>query len=357
MRISDILKKGKEPPQTDDHKAAAAQCAAATDKPESHSAPSAVHNQPDVQVVRISDMIVDSVLSEPDTVKLYEESLSLAGEVIREDSDYRSIDAVKLADTVARISQQITLGNELLLLLAFTRNSVPTNYLLCHSLNVCIYALRIGLGLNYDKKQLLELGVSAFLHDIGMAKYLYLASQPRKLSDEEFTQIKKHPSLGAEAVAYLKDFGKDAAMACSQHHERLDGSGYPAGLKGDVVSDYSKIVSIVDVYEAMTHKRAYRQRFLSLETVQVILDAKNKFDQRLIKLLIDWVGIFPVGSMVKISSRETAQVIKINLGVPLRPVVRITQDAEGRKPPSEKIFDLSSHPTVYVKGEERLADI
>ena len=156
-------------------------------------------------------MIVDSVLSEPDTVKLYEESLSLAGEVIREDSDYRSIDAVKLADTVARISQQITLGNELLLLLAFTRNSVPTNYLLCHSLNVCVYALRIGLGLNYEKKQLLELGVSAFFHDIGMAKYLYLANQPRRLSDEEFTQIKNHPSLGAEAVAYLKDFGKDAA--------------------------------------------------------------------------------------------------------------------------------------------------
>ena len=162
MRISDILKKGKEPSQADDHKAAAAQCAAAIDKPESRSAPSAVHNQPDIPVVRISDMIADNVLSEPDTVKLYEESLSLAGEVIREDSDYRSIDAVKLADTVARISQQITLGNELLLLLAFTRNSVPTNYLLCHSLNVCVYTLRIGLGLNYENKQLLELGVSAF---------------------------------------------------------------------------------------------------------------------------------------------------------------------------------------------------
>lgn len=356
MRISDILKKGKEPPQADDHKAVAAQRAAAADKPESPCAPLFVHNQPAVQAVRIFDMIADNILSESDTVKLYEDALSLAGEIIREDVDYRGIDADKLSGAIENISRQISLGNELLLLLAFTRNSVQTNYLLCHSLNVCIYALRIGLGLNYDKKQLLELGVSAFLHDIGMAKYLYLASQPRKLSDEEFTRIKKHPSLGAEAVAYLKDFGKTAAMACSQHHERLDGSGYPAGLKADTLNDYSKIVSITDVYEAMTHKRSYRQRFLSLETVQVILDAKNKFDQRLIKLLIDWVGIFPVGSMVKISSRETAQVIKINLGVPLRPVVRITQDAEGRKPPSEKIFDLSAHPTVYVKGEERLVD-
>lgn len=351
MRISDILKKDKESSQADDHKVVVT-----ADNPESRCAPSFVHNQPVVQAVRIFDMIADNIFSEPDTVKLYEYMLSLAGEIIREDVDYRAIDMDKLSGAIENISRQLSLGNELLLSLAFIRNSIQTNYLLCHSLNVCIYALRIGLGLNYDNKQLLELGVAAFLHDIGMAKYLNLANQPRRLSDDEFAQIKNHTSLGAEAVAYLKDFGKVAADACRQHHERADGSGYPGGLKSEALSDYSKIVSIADVYEAMTHKRAYRQRFLSLETIQVILDAKNKFDQRLIKLLIDRVGIFPVGSMVKISSRETAQVIKINLGIPLRPVVRITQDAEGRKPPSEKIFDLSAHPTVYVKGEERTAD-
>ncbi len=335
----------------DDHKAAAI-----ADKLVVLSGPSIVNNQPDVQAVRIFDMIADNILSEPDTVKLYEDALSLAGEVIREDVDYRGIDADKLSAAIESISRQISLGNELLLMLAFTRDSLQTNYLLCHSLNVCIYALRIGLGLNYENKQLLELGVAAFLHDLGMAKYLDLANQPRRLSDEEFKCVKDHPLLGAQALAYLKDFGKSAADASRQHHERADGSGYPGGLKAEALSDYAKIVAIADVYEAMTHKRAYRQRFLSLETVQVILDAKNKFDQRLIKLLIDRVGIFPVGSMVKISSRETARVIKINPGIPLRPVVRITQDAEGRRPPSEKIFDLSAHPTVYVKGEERAVD-
>ncbi|HLD40587.1 MAG TPA: HD domain-containing phosphohydrolase [Candidatus Omnitrophota bacterium] len=351
MRISDILKKSNQPREEKSAQGIP------RDIPLKEESP---RGAPDKEteaffVSRISS-VMDRVVSEEETVRLYDEALSLVGQVIREDADYRGIEALKLADTVARISQQIAFGNELLLLLAFTRNSIQTNYLLCHSLNVCIYALRIGLGLNYEKKQLLELGVSAFLHDLGMAKYLDLANQPRRLSDEEFKQIKNHPALGAQALADLKDFGKSAAEVCRQHHERCDGSGYPGGLKGEALSDYAKIVGIADVYEAMTHKRAYRQKFLSLETVQVILDAKDRFDGRLIKLLIDRVGIFPVGSLVKISSRETAQVIKINIGVPLRPVVRIVRDAEGRKPPSEKIFDLSAHPTVYVKGEERLVD-
>ena len=127
-------------------------------------------------------------------------------------------------------------------------------------------------------------------------------------------------------------------------------------LKAESFSRYAKLISVVDFYEAMTHRGIYGSRHSSLEAVQEILNNKEKFEQGIIKVLIDRIGIFPVGSLIKLSTRETAQVIRLNRGKPLRPVIKILFDTQGKKLQGEKILDLSQHPTIYIKEEEKTAE-
>lgn len=303
--------------------------------------------------IRISPLIAKR-LSNEDAVKLYEEASSLIKGIFKEEFEPKSIDNTTIISLVERIISQLQLGNEYLLNLAFINDSTNSDYLYCHSLNVCIYSIEIGLGLGYEKAKLVELGVCALLHDIGMIKYRSLAHQPRKLTLQEYNEIKNHPLIGSQLLANISGMSKAVVVAVFQHHERMDGSGYSSGLIGDSISEYAKILSVVNVYESMTHLRIYHSRNSSLETVQEFLNNKNKFEYKIVKVLIERIGIFPVGCFIRLNNKEVAQVIKLNSGVPLRPVIRIVLDPNGKQVQENKIVDLTTQPTVYIKSEEKI---
>ncbi|MCK4784160.1 MAG: HD domain-containing protein, partial [Desulfobacteraceae bacterium] len=260
-----------------------------------------------------------------------------------------SIDAKRITIQAETIIEQLRLGNEKLPELALTQESKDENYLYCHSVNVCIYSIVMGLGLGYDKLKLTELGISALLHDIGMTEYLHLANHSRKLTSGEFKEIKKHPLKGTEILESVKNLKKAALYAVHQGHERENGTGYPRGLKKDSINEYAGIISIVDTFEAMTHPRAHRNEFLPIEALQKILNDKKAFKRKLIKMLIERIGIFPIGSFVELNTREVCRVIKLNHEVPLRPVVKIIYDAAGEEPEQAKIIDLTAQPNVFIK--------
>ena len=309
--------------------------------------------------VRISPLIIKKsrLVSDEETEKIYDQALFLMQEILRKNIDYKSIDVKRITAQVEKIVDQLNLGNEELLKLAFIKDFRNENYLSYHSINVCIWSIEVGMGLAYDKSRLIELGICALLHDAGMPEYLDLTNQPRKLTAGEYDEVKNHPVKGSEILEKIKNLGKIALYVAHQEHERVDGSGYPQGLKEESITEYARIIGLVDTYEAMTHPRSYRGEFLPLETMQEILTKKDTFGYKLIKVLIEKVGIFPVGSYVELSTKETAQVIKLNHTASLRPVVKIIYEADSQAPKETRIVDLTDSSTVYIKKGLRKSEL
>lgn len=309
--------------------------------------------------VRISPVVMKGtkVVSSEESLKLYEALMSLMKEILKEDINHESIDVKQITALIEKIIEQLSLNNEKLLELALIKDSKDVNYIFCHSINVCIYSIAIGLGLGYEKSKLTELGISALLHDAGMSCYLPVVNRSTKLTTREYNEIKNHSINGSAFLEKIKNLNRIASYVAHQHHERIDSSGYPRGLKGESINEYAKIVGIVDVFEAMLHQRLYRNEFLPLEALREILANKNSFQYRLIKILIEKIGIFPIGSLVELNTKEIAQVVKLNYAVPLRPVVKIISGVDGEEPKETKTLDLTTQPTICIKKGLRKSEL
>ncbi len=219
-----------------------------------------------------------------------------------------------------------------------------------HVVNVSIIVLELGRGLGYEKQKLIELGVAGFMHDIGIIRFLELVNKSGKLSAEELRKIKEHPLNGLEILNKIGgEFIPGLAEVISQEHERLDGSGYPKSLKDDEISESAQIVGLADVYEAMTHFRPYRLRFSPSKTMNTILNEKNAFRSKVLKVLLERIGIFPIGTMVRLNTKEIGMVFKANQGFPLRPMVIVLFDEAGNKLVGPKQIDLSANLLICIE--------
>lgn len=170
----------------------------------------------------------------------------------------------------------------------------------------------------------------------------------RKLSKREYGKVKKHPTYGYKI---LKQAGIDESIAqiVLQHHERIDGRGYPEKLRGRQINLESQIVGLADAYEALTHDRPYRGKFPSNEAMQTMLKLKDVgFDNHLIKALLASIAFYPIGSGVQLSNGESGRVIGINKKNPLSPVVEITLDARGNRLTQPRTVDLSQETSITV---------
>ena len=299
-----------------------------------------------------NNSIIEERVSLKISAKLYEEALDLAKNIFREDLIPASIDVRKITIELEKLIGALEQDTQDLLTLAYIRDSYSTdkNYLTAHSLNTCIYSLILGISLGYDKNQLLELGLASFLHDLGLVKHSTLINKPDQITKEERNIIKNHPLEGMDVITKLSwHLPKAVVEALVQHHERIDGTGYPKGLHRDTINQYAKIISLVDVYEAMTHCRSFREEHVPFDTIKHILENKASFEYKLMKLLIERIGIFPVGSLVELSNKEIGEVIRANPQTPIRPVIRIIYDSDGNVPKTNETVDLSKDQNISIK--------
>ncbi|MBP7056396.1 MAG: HD domain-containing protein [Candidatus Omnitrophica bacterium] len=223
------------------------------------------------------------------------------------------------------------------------------DYLYRHSVNVYFLSLGVGVEFGVDRDRLIDLGTGAFLHDIGLAG-IDDRMKAAKLEKEEHDNIQKHPNLGVDImVRSTKEINEKVLKIIKQAHERADGSGYPEGLVADDISILAQIVGLVDVYEALTHRRPYRPRYTPLEALDIILKNKKLFGPKIIKSLINSVGVYPVGTPVLLSSKETGVVTVNHPDLLFRPVVSIVSDPYGDELTEPKDVDLTSHPILYIE--------
>lgn len=164
------------------------------------------------------------------------------------------------------------------------------HYTFMHSVNVCILSLTFGLALNLKENQLEELGMGALLHDIGKT---FISSRtlnyPGKYSEEQMIEMQAHAKRGYEYAARYPSISRKSKLIILQHHEKIDGSGYPFGLKGDKISYYARLVSILDIYDSLTSNRVYKRALSHEEALEIILEEKEsgKLDKELVERFIE----------------------------------------------------------------------
>lgn len=227
---------------------------------------------------------------------------------------------------------------------------IENDYLISHSANALHYALKIGSGLKYSREELLELGLSALFYDVGMFKIPdAITRKEGKLTDSEADIIRTHTEMGRQLLAVFGDRFPLLSRVAYEHHERENGEGYPRNLKGDEICDFAKIIGIVDTYEAMTHNRPHRRAFLKHSSVKELISSKTRlFSPRIIRVYLEEIGLFPVGSYVKLNNNSVAEVIEINVSHPMKPLIKLLYDSHGNKAPDGEVINLSEHPIFYV---------
>jgi HD-GYP domain-containing protein (c-di-GMP phosphodiesterase class II) len=224
------------------------------------------------------------------------------------------------------------------------------NFVINHSVNVAIFALKMGANLGFSQDQQVQIGMAGLLHDVGTALIPdRIINKKERLSDQEFKILKERPKY---SYKILRAFGEEYAYLAEcavQVYERIDGSGYPQGLKGDEIHDFAQIIGLVDMYEALIHSRPQREKLLHFSAVkEIIQTSKNSFQRKHLKDLLSIFSIFPIYSYVRLNSDAIGKVIETYPGQPMRPKLQIVFDSQKRRVLTERIINLPEHPLLYI---------
>ena len=199
--------------------------------------------------------------------------------------------------------------------------------------NVSILTMGQARALGIDGRLLREFGLSALMHDIGKVRTpKEILNKPDKLTDDEFVIMRRHVVDGAEILRRTPEMPILAPVVAFEHHLRMDGTGYPFGAKRATLNLATMLCSISDVYDAMRSQRAYQQAHPSDRILAVLRRSDGaQFEQNLVRRFVQLLGIYPPGSLVRLSSGEIAVVIRVHAPDPYRPRVRVVIGADGTK--------------------------
>ncbi len=286
--------------------------------------------------------------------RIYEDAIVDLREVMEDVVEAKKVMGRRVFSIAEKIIQYLHLDKDTLVsfINIFGHLGETDDYLYSHSLNVAILTGGIGMALEYSGQQLLNLCVSSLLHDLGLLKVPEkIIKKPGKLTRDEFEQVKKHCAYGLELLANISDIHESIPEVVYQHHERINGTGYPEGKKGPEISEAAKIIAMIEVYEAMTHPRPYRgEKIIPYDGVrEVVQEAKRSFEPRLVKKFLRFITPYPLGSFVLLNNNEIGRIVQTYEDRPLRPVVEIFFDSEGKPPEEPKRVDLAKSPVLHIE--------
>ncbi len=233
-------------------------------------------------------------------------------------------------------------------LLCLTKIREKDDYLLEHSLNVAILLANFGKYLGMSEEEVQDLSYAGFLHDLGKIKIPdEILHKPGRLTESEMEVMKGHVKHG---VDYLETMNIAAPLvqAISEHHERLDGLGYPAGKQGDAISKAGRMLAIADMYDALTADRVYKPGMSSQKAFSILMsDAPFRLDKALVQQFIMCLGVYPVGSLVLLSNERLAMVLE-QKDSPLTPLVKVFYSVRNSHYLTPRDIDLSVDKTVSI---------
>lgn len=272
--------------------------------------------------------------------KVYQENLARSREIVESVETLKKVESKKVNTAVESILQSLLKDQSAF----FNLNRIKgyDDYTFRHCIDVCMLSLIQGQALNFPQDKLLELGVSAFLHDLGKIFVpKQILNKPARLTLAEEAVIRKHPIEGAKVLQQTKGITPLSAVVAFEHHIYYNlQTGYPKLKQKRRLSLFTMIVSIADVYDALTTLRPYRQPFLPYQALDIISKSSGtQFEPLLVNNFMHLLGPYPIGSFVRLNTNELGFVWKLNIGKP--PWVRIIFDSDGNRIENFPLIDLS----------------
>jgi HD-GYP domain-containing protein (c-di-GMP phosphodiesterase class II) len=308
---------------------------------------------------RTDDIVIPELLSEETRLKAITEIRAsfrkvMDNSVKRKSAGYLHLGKV-FGDVMTMIIDDLSSHKDAMIML--TNMSVMDDYLFQHSLNVCIYSTMLGMAHGYNREELMTLGLGSLLHDIGKTQIPYdLLRKNAKLTEDEFSCMKKHTEYGFQLLKDEPNIPLISAHCAFQHHERMNGSGYPRGIGGTEIHDYARWIGLADSYDAMTTHRVYRKAMLPHQAMEIIYTGtETLYEKNKIEVFRDKIAIYPLGVTVTLSTGEVGTVVGLNAIVPQRPIVRIFHCPDGQEVAVPYDVDLSKQLSLMITAVNGIA--
>ena len=267
----------------------------------------------------------------------------------------RALNMEAVSDVVGSMADSILRNHDALTSLTRLKNF--DEYTFFHSVNTSALALSVGKHLGYERAPLLQLGTGMLLHDIGKTLIpVEILNKPGRYEAHEFEIMKQHVMRGAEILSSTTGLTDMFLKPTLEHHERIDGTGYPHHRSKMDLSQFGLIAAIVDIYDAVTSDRCYHKGKTPHDTLQFLyqLGDKGHVDGTLVQQFVQVVGVYPVGSCVSLSTGETAIVKQFNHQAPIRPLVVLVMDESGHRRSTPVDLDLA---TLSREPEQTIVSI
>ncbi len=269
----------------------------------------------------------------------HEEMITKTKEVFEHLKTANDIDLDLIKEEIVTALPDMIRNNDVLMRLRQLEET--DDYTFQHSVRVSMLATMIGKWLGYTQAQLIELAEASLLFDIGKMKIPgFILNKPESVSDDEFEVLKRHSQFGYRVLMMTKGVTSNIKYSALQHHERMDGSGYPLRLRSGQIHEYAKIIMICDIFDAMTHDRPYKKKISPFKAAEYIAwQSGSTLDYKIAYVFLSNLAEYFVGKDVVLSDSQVGTIVYVDVNFPTRPLVKVT----------DGFVDLVKDKSVYIE--------
>jgi len=283
----------------------------------------------------------------PQAKQLYARTLHTAQRVMEGFKSSGQVDVEAGIHIVEGIAESVS--HNASALLALSKLRTQDDYTLSHCINVATEAVIFAKHLGWEGSALHLLGLAGFFHDLGKMEIpAAILNKPGRLTPEEFAVMRGHPAGGYKHLKQIPDLGDTVGLGALEHHERLNGTGYPNGKKEAEISLTGKLLAIVDIYDALSSRRSYKEAVAPHKALGLLYGMRGEdLVPDLVDRFIQCIGIYPPSSLVRLNNNQLAVVSQVDPAEPLRPQVILARTADGQNAPP-RLLDLKLQPSLHI---------